>query len=231
MYVKQIACFAYSRKNLGRCVAGKQIGSGAAPLWIRPVGERATQEISDSECRYQDGSHPELLDVIRIPLKSPAPHAHQTENHLIDTGYYWVRTGKLGWDDLRKFVDGSAGLWDSGDSSRRGVNDRVPMKLAEKAGHSLLLIRPEACSIVVALEESSPAARRARVRAQFQYRRTAYRLSVTDPEMEDAFGSRALGEYAIAECVMCVSLGECFRDRFCYKLCAAIITPQRAGTR
>jgi hypothetical protein len=45
MYVRQIACFAYSRKSLGRCVAGKQIGNGAAPLWIRPVGGRPTEEI------------------------------------------------------------------------------------------------------------------------------------------------------------------------------------------
>jgi hypothetical protein len=169
------------------------------------------------------------LDVIRVPLKDPAPHAHQTENHLIDPGYYWVRTGKLGWSDLQKFVDESDGLWDSGDSSRHGVNDRVPMTFAEKAGHSLLLIRPERCSIVVAQEENSVQGQRARVRAQFEYRRISYRLSVTDPAMEQAFRSSEPGEYAIPECVMCVSLGECFLDHFCYKLCAAIFTPQRSG--
>ena len=231
MYVKQIACFAYSRKNLGRCVAGKQVGGGMASLWIRPIGPRETEEISESECRYQDGSHPALLDVVRVPLSIPAPHAHQTENHRIDPGYYWVRSGKLGWDDLQRFVDDSAGLWNSGDSSHHGVNDRVAMSYAQKAGHSLLLIRPETCSIVVALEESALAPRRARVRAQFEYRKISYRLAVTDPETEDAFRSSAPGEYAIPECVMCVSLGECFRDQFCYKLCAAIITPQRVRAK
>jgi hypothetical protein len=231
MYVRQVACFANSRKTLGRCVAGKQIGSGAEPLWIRPVSARATQEISDSECKYQDGTHPDLLDVIRIPLKNPAPHAHQTENHLIDTGYYWVKSGRLGWNDLERFVDECAGLWNSGDSSQHGINDRVPVGFAEKAGHSLLLIHPESCSIVVAMDESEPATRRARLRAQFEYRKIAYRCSVTDPAVEQKFRSSAPGDYAIPECLMCVSLGECFRDRFCYKLCAAIITPKRAGAK
>ena len=32
--------------------------------WIRPISSRATEEISLSDRRFEDGSEPELLDVI-----------------------------------------------------------------------------------------------------------------------------------------------------------------------
>lgn len=228
MYIRQIVCLANSRRNLGYCFAGKLVGAGERPEWIRPVSARETQEISPEESGYQNGMRPDLLDLIRLPLKEQLPHAHQTENHQIDGGFYWVKSGRLHWDDLAAYEDTPDDLWPAGISSRHGLNDKVPFAEAAKCGDSLRLIRPEHCRIVAAFEERD-GVKRPKVRVDFLYRDRPYRLSVTDMVAEEKFRARAPIEYAVPECRLCISLSECFRDRHCYKLCAAIITPKRAG--
>jgi len=55
-----------------------------------------------------------------------------------------------------------------------------------------------------------------------------YLLAVTDPPIEDKYSKKEEGEYAVktAAC-LCISIGESF-NRFCYKLVAGMITPDRA---
>ncbi len=81
-YTKTIACLANSRKppSGGRCVAGREVTPSGFGAWIRPVSVRPTQEISEEERRYQDGTDPQVLDVIAIQLASAQPQLHQKEN-------------------------------------------------------------------------------------------------------------------------------------------------------
>lgn len=65
---------------------------GNIGAWIRPVSERENLEVSYDERRFEDGSDPQLLDIIDIPMKSPQPMDHQTENWLLDSDYYWQKS-------------------------------------------------------------------------------------------------------------------------------------------
>jgi len=100
-YTKTIICLANSRKISGRCVAGKETAGGKIGAWIRPVSGRPAGELSEEDRRFENGQDPRLLDVIRIPMVEPRPHGFQTENHLIDEGYYWTKEREASWDDLK----------------------------------------------------------------------------------------------------------------------------------
>lgn len=125
-----IVCLANSRKKSGRCIAGKEWANGQAGRWVRPVSERESHEISESDRQYQDGTDPRLLDVITIPFKKAAPSSHQPENCLIDDGYYWTKVGVASLVDVAKFADRPTSLWKNGFSSGSGTNDRVPISEA-----------------------------------------------------------------------------------------------------
>jgi len=49
--------------------------------------------VSEEERRFENGQDPKLLDIIVIQMRVHVPYAHQSENHLIDTGYYWKKVG------------------------------------------------------------------------------------------------------------------------------------------
>ena len=73
---KRIVCLANSPKGGGRCVAGTEWDE---PLsWVRPVSNRPGQEVSSSECRYESGDEPQLLDIIDVPLLKAFPEGHQS---------------------------------------------------------------------------------------------------------------------------------------------------------
>lgn len=80
----KIVCLANSRKLYGRCIAGKEVGGEHAGRWVRPVSNRLHEEVSENERQYEDGSDPEVLDIIEIPMVSAKPHGYQQENWLLD---------------------------------------------------------------------------------------------------------------------------------------------------
>ncbi len=219
-YTKRIVCLANSRKLQGRCIAGKEITAEGFGKWIRPISSQENGELWHTHMRCQDGQAPNLLDVISISFKGRKPHGYQIENHLIDEAKRWQRVEKIALSDLPALCDPVDTLWVNGFHSQNGINDRVPLDIAERElRSSLLLIRPSRLTVSVAQEYNSRKAR-----AYFFFNSTAYRLAVTDPAAESLFLAQEDGEYPISRrnVYLCASLGEPYRG-FTYKLVAAII--------
>lgn len=229
-YTKTIVCLANSRKPpSGRCIAGRELHAGKFGEWIRPVSERESREVSEEERRYENGTDTQVLDIISIEMKQHLPHNHQQENHLFDAGYYWVKSGRLPWDELVSAVDAPAGpLWENGHSTRHGLNDQVPEATVVGYTRSLYLVQPKNLRIVVGTDDNSRYQNRRRVRAHFELLGDDYHLMVTDAPVEREYFAKEDGEYPLAKAIICVSLAEPFNGN-AYKLAAAVITPGRAG--
>lgn len=214
---KQLVCLANSRKHNGRCIAGIEIASGR---WIRPVSHRSGHEVSESERKYRTGGEPRVLDIFSLRLVEHRPYEFQRENWLLDPRGYWLRQGRIAWADLRLLEQRPARLWmNSEDSTRKGLNDRVPVDRQDAVRQSLHLIRVDALTISV---DPAYADHGLDVRAEFRYAGSSYILKVTDSVYEEKFRARGAGRYRLAESFLTVSLGEAFNG-YLYKMVAAII--------
>ena len=234
-YTKTIVCLANSRKTGGYCVAGKEVVGEGYGGWIRPVSERAGEEISAQEQTLADGSRPQLLDVVTIPMQEPKPTHHQRENHLIDGSGSWEKTGTLNQRDLPALLDDvSDTLWMNGYSTVAGRNDRVPVNDAINMDNSLLLIQPQSLTIIVQWGAHWKSGDRPEVRAHFGCNQHDYLLKVTDPVAENKYQDKSFSDcksgkklplhYSVDvnDVYLCVSLADEF-DGYCYKLVAGFI--------
>jgi hypothetical protein len=221
---KTIVCLANSRKHSGRCVAGKEVLAKGFGKWIRPVSSRQSAEISEEERRYENGLLCEVLDIVRIPMIGATPLLYQSENHVIDADYYWVKEGKLPWTNVAQLLDKPAPLWENNDSTYYGLNDRVKVNIASKLPNSLMLIAPENLIIKVVTEGGEFGNPRRRVRADFKHVGTNYSLIVTDPVAEGALLAKPNAEYKHKDTFLCISLGEAHTDGSCYKLVATVLS-------
>lgn len=231
--VKRILCLANSKKMSGRCVAGREVLQAGPGSWIRPISVRPTEEVSEDERQYQDGSDPRVLDIIDITLIGHKPHACQTENWLLDSGFYWSKVGQVGWAELHRYVEDPEVLWKNSRSTYNGMNDEILQADADTLPNSLVLIRVSSLELRVFAPGADFGNPKRRVQAHFQHRGVNYSLWVTDPSIERDFKAQPNGNYALAECCLCISLGEPMQkqdgESYRYKLVAAII--QRAGVQ
>jgi hypothetical protein len=221
---KTIICLANSRKLSGRCSAGKEFSDSTVGPWIRPVSARPTEEVSEHERAYKDGSDPRVMDIIDVPLIEPKAKTFQSENWLLDPHVYWVRRGALGYAQLAAAADTPSSLWVNGFKTYHGSNDRVPEEEADKLTASLYLLSLQSISFSVFAPGAAFGNSKRRVHAEFDYAGSSYALWVTDPVIEREYLAKDDGSYAEGACHITVSLGE--RDKgFCYKLVAAVIRP------
>lgn len=224
-YSKTILCLANSWKMSGRCVAGRELTHAGFGTWVRPISDRADEELSHHDRAYENGQDVQVLDVVTVALLQGRPHAHQTENHIIDASTYWRCERRASWQELQAALQTPATLWTNQSSSFNGIHDRVPESTLAGLGGSLVLIRPT--SLVVSVAPEGAGQQKRKVRASFSYNSHSYRIAVTDPIAMKTFLDQADGEHAVGEAVLCVSLGEAFNG-YAYKLAAAVITPNRS---
>jgi hypothetical protein len=226
--VKRIVCLANSRKLSGRCVAGKVLLGHRLGGWLRPVSSREHEEVSEYERQYEDGSDPRVLDIIDVPLLEARPKGYQRENWLLDPDNYWTKAGQARWEDLQRHADPIAPLWIDCYSTYNGLNDKVPLSLANSLDSSLRLIRVDRLALSVFKPGEAFGNLKRRVQGRFQHGGTDYALWVTDPIYERRHLAKPNGDYKIGDSFLTISLGEPYND-FCYKLIAAIIEPNRRG--
>lgn len=225
---KKIICLAKSRKIGGFCIAGKEIlEDNSVGQWIRPVSSRKSDEISVTECRFENRRLPRLLDIIEIPLKKHDPDRFQCENYLIDEDNYWSKEGEFDSEDLINICDDPSILWGPDNSSYYGLRDRVEECNINDLNDSLYLISPIDLTIDVHAEGIYFGQKR-KVRARFNYNGIKYCFSITDPIIENRFFAKQDGDYQIDSpenrVFLCVSIGLPYeRDNYCYKFVASII--------
>jgi hypothetical protein len=226
--VARLICLANSRKDLGRCIAGKVVRKGKVGGWVRPVSERPTGELTPTECVCGDDHDPCLLDVLELTLGARVPHKHQSENWSLQRGAARSVLGRVAWRHLPSLADTPPSLWDPGFSTYRGLNDRVPADALKGDSGSLFFVQLEQVMLRVVSPSADRRDPKRRVQANFTYNSVAHRLWVTDPVIEAQFGGGGPDESSLGPCYATISLGEEFIDGFCYKLLAALITQERA---
>ncbi|WP_131669946.1 dual OB domain-containing protein [Pseudomonas parakoreensis] len=220
-YQYRIICLANSRKLSGRCVAGKVTTGDYTGAWLRPIGTTATHEITERDREYQDGTTAQKLDVIDITFTNTAPAGFQRENHIIDDTIYWEKAGQMVVNDLAGIADAPDTLWENGNHSYSGVNDRVSVEHLTEPRQSLYLIQPQNVTFKVSAEGAQFGNPKRVVRAKFTYNRIQYALTVTDPETEQHYKAQQDGEYAANVSYFTISLGEPYNGD-AYKLVAAV---------
>ncbi|MGH3771235.1 MAG: dual OB domain-containing protein [Pseudonocardiaceae bacterium] len=220
--IKHLVCLANSRKLGGRCIAGRELLAGSLGKWIRPVGDRDDEEVSESEQKYEDRTDSRVLDVIDISFIGPKATSHQSENWLLDSRARWRKAGEWRPDDLHFLADAPGPLWINGHHTYNGQNDRVPVAEIDKAGGSLKLIAV-ANGLQLNIYSTNFDKPKRKVQAEFPFGGMNYRLSVTDPLVENWSLSQVDGVYALNSSYLTVSLTEPWKDGYCYKLIAAII--------
>ena len=221
--MKRIVCLANSRKLSGRCVAGREWTEGkGVGDWIRPVSDRESQEVSEHERQYHDGSDPQVLDIIDIPVLERQIKDYQTENWLLDPELYWGKAGVFDPNRLSEMIDPSATLWISGDSSNRGQNDRMSLESVPSTSGSLRLIHAESLTLHVSSPGEAFGNPKRRVQGRFRHADMEYALWITDPKYERTYLAKSDGIYELGHCYLTISLGEPYQGSV-YKLIAAVI--------
>ena len=217
-------CLANSRKTGGYCVAGKELVNDQPAGWIRPVSNREKEEISEHECRYEDGNVPQLLDIMNVPLLRPRlkPKSPQRENWLLDTNSCWGKDSSMHWRDPALLVDCEEPLWLNGENTYNGLNDRISLSSVGSLGSSLRFIRVDKLTLYVFAPGEDFGNPDRRVQGQFQHDGDEYHLWVTDPKFEHLYLKKRNGKYEIGASFLTVSLGES-HDGYYYKFIAAII--------
>ena len=226
-YMRTIVCLANSKKNGGRCVAGREWNDGQPGDWIRPVSNRRGEELLKSWLDGK-GGNPSPLDTVKMSLSGPSANEHQPENWLFDEADKWKYFDRVGWDELHKMADPIADLWGTGHSSNYGINDKINPK--EKVKSTLRLVRVPGLQISVFGYWVGYGKRKRQVRARFMYNNQEYGLKVTDAYHERELKKMGDGEYEIGECYITISIvgpydNNSENDDSRYGLVAAIIKP------
>lgn len=200
---KIIVVLASSVKHQGRCIAGKDV---ATRMWIRPVGDASGKELTLDQAKYTNpyGQY-EIKNLIKIEIDftAPAPLNYQPENFLFSQEPFQQRYA-INKNELVNLLDSPINLW--------GETDNVdPLLIAMGSitiSQSLYLVRVNDLNLY--LDDNS------KRRASFTYNNINYNLAVTCRK----FDSYVNGD-DVYEGIICVSLGELFRDKH-WKIIAAI---------
>jgi hypothetical protein len=187
------------------------------------VSAREHEEVSEYERLYEDGSDPQVLDVIDIPMIKSMAKSYQPENWLLNPELYWKKVGIVELDDLADFTDCNSLSWANGHHTYNGMNDFVPADQVEGADGSLRLIYvPHGLRLRVYSPGDAFGNSKRRVQAQFTFGRVDYHLWVTDPLIEREYLAQPNGQYDLGPRYLTISLGEPYDGKH-YKLVAAII--------
>jgi hypothetical protein len=215
---RQLVCLANSKKLGAFCVAGVDLESLE---WIRPLGSGSHGAVTAAEQTLDDGSRPNLLDVIEVPLGEPVPSEGQPENWELAEGD-WTRVDRVDDAAARELLDKLAI-----DTPAFGTNNRSIAISDVNAGHvstSLAVVKPEGVTWTKRVWPEG-----AKVRAVFSHAGARHDLPVTDPAWLAEFVHDSSGDFRhddSEDVYLVLSLGEPMDDEH-WKLVAGVICLER----
>jgi len=214
----RIICLANSRKLGGRCVAGIRVDGGG---WVRPVSKLPDGTLNAAQYTLDDGSVPQLLDIMEIGVDGPRPADRQPENWLID-GMPWRLLRRPGTEEEISVI------WDHVIEDpllfgNRG--DRVPENQDVEYSLALVKVRGLRWRITTNIRGER------QTRTLFTLGDVQYDLVVTDCVIEQNLNGLGYGIHPVnsapgftpkQEVLLTISLGEPL-EGYCYKLVAGVI--------
>ncbi|MEO5349828.1 MAG: hypothetical protein H7836_09290 [Magnetococcus sp. YQC-3] len=218
-YIKTIVCFANSRSESGRCIAGKEWQHEGPGAWVRSIRHPAAHAIPISTQKLQGGRDLQPLDILSINFDRHHPQDHQTENHIITQNSTWSKRASLSWTDIDKWLDNPETLWGT---------DRVVYQ-SDTFSNSLFLVKVP--QIKLSIVTRSPGNKA--IQGHFNYKHFSYCLDVTDPAIESIYLAGEEGPFIIQNPILCISLAQFWRREradgatVAYKLIAAILYRER----
>ena len=217
MKTRRIVVLAASAQPGGVCVAGK---TEEDKRWIRPVAKPGGDGLPAARLHLA-GGRAMVGDIVEMTLSDQALNAgHQAENRLL-CDFPWKKAGRIRYSQLGEYADDISGaLWQNGESTQLGRNNRVSAPSA--ADGSLRLFRAGGLQVRWVINEISD---NARPYAAFRLNGENYEFCVTD-----VWGAAPWkdSDCDIPDCFVCASLTQKYvKDGRCHKLAACIITPER----
>jgi hypothetical protein len=215
---KTIILLAASEKYRNYCIAGIDKESGE---WVRIISEDndIRNAVTENDMRYEDGTLPQIFDIIQIQCKRYEPNFYQPENFVFDNSYYWIKIGNASLKEvleIHPLEDTEYIFYNSG----KRVDTAYLNNLPEKYKTSLTLISPS--NVVVHVNQYEEK----KISVSFNYNNERYSyLAVTDLDFKNTYMSYEVGNYTLLKKVLFViSLGEKYqRDNAHYKLIATVI--------
>lgn len=143
---KRIVILANSTKRHNRCVAGKEISWDASQYhiadWIRPVDRNEAEgAVSIEVMRCEDGSCPQVLDIVDVPVLAHAADPNHPEDWVIDTSRRWKRLHRFPSASVCHLADDGSDTWQQPGQTRR-VSEGYVARMSRPA--SLKLVKPPA---------------------------------------------------------------------------------------
>jgi hypothetical protein len=215
---KTIILLAASEKYRNYCIAGIDRESGE---WVRIISEDSSirNAVIENDMRYEDGTLPQIFDIIQIQCKRYEPNFYQPENFIFDNSYYWTKIGKASLKEVLKIHPLEYTEYIFYNSDKR-VDTVYLNNLPQKDKPSLTLISPN--NVVVHINQYEEK----KISVSFDYNNERYRyLAVTDLDFKNRYMSHGVGSFTLLKKVLfVVSLGEKYqRDNAHYKLIATVI--------
>ncbi|OPX85320.1 hypothetical protein [Pelotomaculum sp. PtaB.Bin117] len=218
---KDIILLTTSKKINNLCIAGVEKENGS---WVRIISEdeEIQHAITTNDAMYEDGSMPQIMDIIRIKCKGYKPNYYQPENYVLDDSYYWKKVGTASIRELLRVhpVENNSFLFYDTDKC---IERAYFNNLNDKDRYSLTLISPE--DICVHVKQWSKHEKK-KVTMSFNYSGNRYwYIRLTDTEFENIYLQYQDGNYNYREkCLLVVSLGDVNpKDNKHYKLIAKVL--------
>jgi len=195
--------------------------------WVRPIASDTDHgQLYSTHYGLNDGTVPEVLDVIGLDLAAYRPMPGQPENWAI-SNKPWVLVSRPTGPDLYGILRSAL---EPGPSLLGSFDKRISADLAVQLNASLALIAPSKMRWFVGRDLYG----HSQARVLFEMNGQSYNLPITDPAWTSRIVRRcsllengphpreAIGISRASKVLLTVSLSEAFNG-YCYKLVAGIV--------